>query len=66
MLKDCKSLGYKGIVFTVDAPRLGTRERDERNSFKMPDNLKFDVWTVLIDQLNMLTGTNVNLHCENK
>ena len=32
----------KAIVFTVDAPRLGTRERDERNKFKMPDHRKFD------------------------
>ncbi len=39
MLKKTKEFGYKAIVFTADAPQLGTRERDERNNFKMPDNL---------------------------
>jgi len=40
MLLNCKKNSYKAIVFTVDAPRLGTRETDERNSFKMPKELK--------------------------
>lgn len=31
--------GYKGIVVTVDAPVLGTRERDVRNDFKLPEGL---------------------------
>ena len=39
MLKKTKEFGYKAIVFTADAPQLGTRERDERNNFKMPDHL---------------------------
>ena len=39
MLKKTKEQGVKAIVFTIDAPKLGTRERDERNNFKMPDNL---------------------------
>ena len=39
MLKRCKELGYKAIEFTVDAPRLGVRERDLRTSFKMPEHL---------------------------
>ena len=39
MLLNCKKNSYKAIVFTVDAPRLGTREADERNSFKMPKEL---------------------------
>ncbi len=39
MLKRCKDLGYKAIEFTVDAPRLGVRERDLRDSFEMPEHL---------------------------
>tara|TARA_X000000368_G_scaffold193478_1_gene152648 strand:- start:497 stop:1564 length:1068 start_codon:yes stop_codon:yes gene_type:complete len=39
ILKRCYEKNYKAIVFTADAPRLGTREKDERNSFKMPENL---------------------------
>lgn len=29
--------GYRAIVLTIDAPRLGTRERDLRNQFRIPD-----------------------------
>ena len=68
MLKDCKSLGYKAIVFTVDAPRLGIRERDERNSFKMHDYLtlgnfigtKFEQ----IDKIDDYDGSSMNLHSD--
>jgi 4-hydroxymandelate oxidase len=31
--------GYKAIVFTVDSPLLGRRERDVRNRFHLPDDL---------------------------
>ena len=31
--------GAEAIVLTVDAPGLGTRERDMRNSFRLPDGL---------------------------
>ncbi|MEY2563270.1 MAG: 4-hydroxymandelate oxidase [Verrucomicrobiota bacterium] len=31
--------GAEAIVLTVDAPGLGTRERDARNSFRLPDGL---------------------------
>ena len=40
LLIKCKKNNYKAIVFTIDAPRLGTREADERNSFKMPSSLR--------------------------
>ena len=39
MLKKSKESGFKAIVFTADAPKLGTRERDERNKFKMLNEL---------------------------
>ncbi len=31
--------GYEAILLTVDAPVLGRRERDIRNSFELPDDL---------------------------
>jgi 4-hydroxymandelate oxidase len=31
--------GAEAVVLTVDAPGLGTRERDTRNSFRLPDGL---------------------------
>ena len=38
-VKRAEIAGCKAIVFTVDAPLLGRRERDVRNQFKMPDAL---------------------------
>ena len=68
MLKECKSLGYKAIVFTVDAPRLGTRERDERNSFKMPGNLKLGnfIGTKFehFDKIEEYDGSSMKVHSD--
>lgn len=46
MVKRAKKAGYKAIVFTVDVPVLGRRERDIRNKFHLPPPLRmgnFDV-----------------------
>jgi isopentenyl diphosphate isomerase/L-lactate dehydrogenase-like FMN-dependent dehydrogenase len=37
LVKRAEVAGCKAVVFTVDAPLLGRRERDVRNQFKMPD-----------------------------
>jgi 4-hydroxymandelate oxidase len=37
LVRRAEVAGCKAIVFTVDAPLLGRRERDVRNQFKMPD-----------------------------
>jgi 4-hydroxymandelate oxidase len=34
-----EAAGAEAIVLTVDAPGLGTRERDVRNNFRLPENL---------------------------
>ena len=39
LVKRAEGAGCKAIVFTVDAPLLGRRERDVRNQFKMPDDI---------------------------
>jgi 4-hydroxymandelate oxidase len=39
LLKRAESAGAEAIVLTVDAPGLGTRERDTRNNFRLPDAL---------------------------
>jgi isopentenyl diphosphate isomerase/L-lactate dehydrogenase-like FMN-dependent dehydrogenase len=39
LVRRAEGAGCKAIVFTVDAPLLGRRERDVRNQFKMPDAL---------------------------
>ena len=39
LLRRAEAAGAEAIVLTVDAPGLGTRERDARNSFHLPDGL---------------------------
>jgi 4-hydroxymandelate oxidase len=39
LLKRAEAAGAEAIVLTVDAPGLGTRERDTRNNFRLPDAL---------------------------
>lgn len=39
LVRRAEDNGYDAIVFTVDAPYLGVRERDVRNSFTLPAGL---------------------------
>lgn len=39
LVKRAEAAGAEAIVLTVDAPGLGTRERDTRNSFRLPSGL---------------------------
>lgn len=40
LVERAEAAGYKALVFTVDSPILGRRERDVRNGFHLPDGLK--------------------------
>jgi (S)-2-hydroxy-acid oxidase len=39
LVATAERLGYRALVVTVDAPRLGNREADERNRFRLPEGL---------------------------
>ena len=39
LVQRAEAAGAEAIVLTVDAPGLGTRERDTRNTFRLPDGL---------------------------
>src|SRR5438132_12549606 len=39
LVKRAEAAGAEAIILTVDAPGLGTRERDVRNSFRLPEGL---------------------------
>ncbi|MEY2483601.1 MAG: 4-hydroxymandelate oxidase [Verrucomicrobiota bacterium] len=39
LVKRAEAAGAEAIALTVDAPGLGTRERDTRNRFRLPDGL---------------------------
>jgi 4-hydroxymandelate oxidase len=36
LVRRAEAAGYRALVLTVDAPRLGNRERDVRNNFTLP------------------------------
>ncbi|KAL4525597.1 hypothetical protein Ndes2437A_g04047 [Nannochloris sp. 'desiccata'] len=39
IVRDAEKSGYKALIITVDAPRLGKREEDNRNKFSLPSHL---------------------------
>jgi len=39
LVRRAEAAGAEAIVLTVDAPGLGTRERDARNNFRLPEGL---------------------------
>src|SRR4029077_21206483 len=39
LVQRAEAAGAEAIVLTVDAPGLGTRERDSRNKFTLPEGL---------------------------
>ncbi|MDC1315761.1 alpha-hydroxy-acid oxidizing protein [Alphaproteobacteria bacterium] len=65
MLTKCYKENYKAIVFTADAPRLGTRERDERNYFKMPDHLSLGNFKgTSFEKYDDYEGSSMNMHSD--
>ena len=42
LVKRAEAAGAEAIVLTVDAPGLGTRERDTRNAFRLPEGLSVE------------------------
>jgi 4-hydroxymandelate oxidase len=40
LVQRAEAAGYRALVLTVDVPRLGRRERDIRNAFKLPPTLR--------------------------
>lgn len=43
MVRDAELQNFKGIILTVDAPRLGKREIDEKCCFSLPDHLSLEI-----------------------
>lgn len=42
LIQDAEKVGYNALVVTVDAPHLGNREADERNSFQLPEGMTLE------------------------
>ena len=60
IVKRAETAGYKAIVVTVDAPILGTRERDVRNDFRLPDGLTIKNMTAAqLEKMSEDTGSGL-------
>lgn len=45
LIRRAEAAGYRALVVTVDAPRLGNREQDLRNGFALPPHLRLANFT---------------------
>ncbi|KIX07433.1 uncharacterized protein Z518_02086 [Rhinocladiella mackenziei CBS 650.93] len=58
LLKRAKKAGYKAIILTVDAPMLGRRLNEFRNSFCMPTGTTYPNIAPELDMSNLEGGDN--------
>jgi 4-hydroxymandelate oxidase len=56
LLRRAKVAGYRAIVLTVDTPLLGRRERDLRNRFTLPPDVRLENFVWLEGQVDGITG----------
>src|SRR5437588_13744 len=65
LVQRAEAAGAEAIVLTVDAPGLGTRERDMRNRFTLPEGLAIENLAALgkgnLPRAEGATGSNVTL-----
>jgi 4-hydroxymandelate oxidase len=59
LVRRAEAAGYQALVLTVDAPRLGNRERDLRNGFGLPPHLHMANFA--IDESSDLSGREPGL-----
>ncbi|CAF1588730.1 unnamed protein product, partial [Didymodactylos carnosus] len=62
LVQRAEQSGYKAIVVTVDAPRLGNREADRRNTFRLPENMQMEN---LLDPLKEVKNTDTKVSALN-
>jgi isopentenyl diphosphate isomerase/L-lactate dehydrogenase-like FMN-dependent dehydrogenase len=58
LVRRAQAAGYRAIVLTVDLPRVGRREKDIRNNFRLPPHLlegNFTVNTDIVEKASLLT-----------
>ncbi len=60
LVKRAEEAGYGAIVVTVDAPILGTRERDVHNDFRLPEGLTIKNMTAAqLERMSEETGSGL-------
>ncbi|HLY31368.1 MAG TPA: alpha-hydroxy acid oxidase, partial [Ktedonobacterales bacterium] len=59
LVRRVEANGYRGLVLTVDTPRLGNRDRDRRNGFALPSHLHMAHFTDDANQTDVETRTSI-------
>ncbi|QMU56363.1 MAG: alpha-hydroxy-acid oxidizing protein [Candidatus Mycalebacterium zealandia] len=60
LVRRAEAADYKAIVVTVDAPILGTRERDVRNDFRLPEDLTIkNMSAAQMEKMSKETGSGL-------
>ncbi|MCA1840663.1 MAG: alpha-hydroxy-acid oxidizing protein [Actinobacteria bacterium] len=57
LIERAERSGYLAIVITVDAPVLGRRVIDERNSFALPEGMRMENIAAAVDDLESSSGS---------
>ncbi|KAG0578155.1 hypothetical protein M758_4G002200 [Ceratodon purpureus] len=71
LVRRAEQAGFKAIVLTVDTPRLGRREADIKNRFKIPSHLSYKNMEGLmnvnkeIDKMNKTSGSEAAAWVDN-
>jgi 4-hydroxymandelate oxidase len=55
LLEQAREAGFSAVVFTVDLPVLGRRERDLRTGFTLEPGLRMEAYTSAVGDLGALT-----------
>ena len=56
LIRRAEAAGYRALVVTVDAPRIGNREQDRRNGFALPPYLRLANFAVTEDDTHPQMG----------
>ena len=63
LIRRAENAGYQAIVLTVDAPQIGTRERDQHTHFHLPDGLTLgNVQGTGKESMDQVTGHSALSH----
>ena len=64
LVERAEKAGYQAIVLTVDTPIMGKRERDLRNNFCLPENLKAKNFADTLEINQQFIGSAVKNHTD--
>jgi 4-hydroxymandelate oxidase len=60
LLDRAAAAGYSALLFTVDLPELGRRERDLRTGFEIPEEIPVPIFLSLAESMGAVSPTDIN------